>query len=115
MHNIPIMRNKLFLLISAFTLIISACTTPGRFKSDVDTTKKPWTNLNFNKVVVDENTLVRRANVCANALKKGFHPIRIEFLEKIGNQRLRVYIKKSGSKDWVQMEAGHFFHNCLLS
>ncbi len=48
MHNIPIMRNKLFLLISTFTRIISACTTPGRFKSDIDTTRKPWTNLNFN-------------------------------------------------------------------
>jgi hypothetical protein len=64
-----------------------------------------------NKVVVDENTLIKGANVGAVALKKGFHPIRIEFLEKIGNQRLRVYIKKSGAEEWIQMEAGHFFHN----
>jgi hexosaminidase len=64
-----------------------------------------------NKVVVDETTLVKGANVGAVALKKGFHPIRIEFLEKIGNQRLRVYIKKSGAEEWTQLDEGHFFHN----
>ncbi len=64
-----------------------------------------------NKVVVDETTLVKGANVGAVALKRGFHPIRIDFLEKIGNQRLRVYIKKSGAEEWTQLEAGHFFHN----
>ncbi len=63
-----------------------------------------------NKVVVDENTMVKGANVGAAALKKGFHAIQIEYLEKIGEQRLRFYIKKSGTEDWVQTEANHLFH-----
>ena len=63
-----------------------------------------------NKVTVDENTLLKGANIGSAALKKGFHAIRIEFLEKIGEQRLRFYIKKNGAEDWVQTEASHFFH-----
>lgn len=62
------------------------------------------------KVVVDENTLVKGSNVGAVALKKGYHKVRIEFLEKIGNQRLRLYLKKIGAEDWEQMESGYFFH-----
>ena len=42
------MRFRLILPIIAFTLFFAACTSPTRFKSDVETTKKPWTNLNFN-------------------------------------------------------------------
>ena len=54
--------------------------------------------------------MVKGANVGAAALKKGFHAIQIEYLEKIGEQRLRFYIKKSGTEDWVQTEANHLFH-----
>ena len=42
------MSNKLILLFTVSALIFSACSTPSRFKSDVETTKKPWTNLDFN-------------------------------------------------------------------
>ena len=63
-----------------------------------------------NKVVVDEKTVIKGANVGTVALKKGFHAVKVEFLEKIGNQRLRFYFKKGGSADWVQLDANQFFH-----
>ena len=62
------------------------------------------------KVVVDEKTKINGENIGAIALKKGFHPVRFEFLEVKGNQRLQVYSKKSGEEDFQQLESGPFFH-----
>ena len=42
------MTIKYLLLFTVFALVLETCTNPTHFKSDVDTVKKPWTNLNFN-------------------------------------------------------------------
>ena len=44
------MRKSITLLSLLLTILFAACITPGHFKSDVETIKKPWTNLNFNNV-----------------------------------------------------------------
>jgi hypothetical protein len=48
--------------------------------------------------------------VGAVALKKGFHPVRIEYLEKEGNQRLRFYVNNKEQNDWKMIEDGWFFY-----
>jgi hypothetical protein len=62
------------------------------------------------ELVTDEKTTIKGENVGAVALKKGFHPVRIEYLEKEGNQRLRFYSKNKEQDDWKMMEAGWFFY-----
>ncbi|MDP2337378.1 MAG: hypothetical protein Q8N05_13210 [Bacteroidota bacterium] len=59
---------------------------------------------------MDENTKIKGENIGAIALKKGLHPVRIEYLEVKGNQRLRIYLKKNGAEDFEQVESGPFFH-----
>ncbi len=61
------------------------------------------------ELVTDEKTKIKGENVGAVALKKGFHPIRIEYLEKEGNQRLRFYVKNREQDDWKFMESGWFW------
>ena len=62
------------------------------------------------ELVTDENTKIKGENVGALALKKGFHPVRIEYLEKEGSQRLRLYVKNQEEDDWKIMEDGWFFY-----
>lgn len=61
------------------------------------------------ELVTDEITKIKGENVGAVALKKGYHPIRIEYLEKEGNQRLRFYVKNREEDDWKTMEGDWFF------
>ena len=63
-----------------------------------------------NKLVVDDKILIKGENMGAIALKKGFHPVRIEFIEKQGDAKLRFYTKVQGEEDWKFMEFGSFFH-----
>jgi len=62
------------------------------------------------KVVVDENTKIKGEFIGAVSLKKGYHPIRIEFLERKGNQRLRFYSKNKEDEDWKFMEFDGFYY-----
>ncbi len=61
------------------------------------------------ELVTDETTTIKGDNIGAVALKKGFHPIRIEYLEKQGNQRLRFYVKNKEQDDWKIIENGWFY------
>lgn len=61
------------------------------------------------ELVTDEFTKIKGENVGAVALRKGYHSIRIEFLEKEGNARLRFYVKNKEQDDWKMMEDGWFF------
>ncbi len=63
-----------------------------------------------NKLVADEKNPAKGANNGTAALRKGFHSVRLDYLAKEGNNRMRFYIKKSSDKNWVQTEGGHFFH-----
>ncbi len=50
-------------------------------------------------------------DVGAIALKKGFHPVTIHFMEKTGGERLRLYFKKTYDNYWEELEVkGRFFH-----
>jgi hypothetical protein len=62
------------------------------------------------ELVTDETTKIKGENVGAVALKKGYHPVRIEYLEKEGNQRLRFYSKNKEEDDWKIIENGWFFY-----
>ena len=62
------------------------------------------------KVVIDENTIIKGEYIGAVSLKKGYHPIRIEYLERKGGQRLRFYSKNNEDADWDFMEFDPFFH-----
>jgi calcineurin-like phosphoesterase family protein/PA14 domain-containing protein len=45
----------------------------------------------------------------AVALKKGMHPVEIDFYENQGGERLRFYYKKSEEAKWIFMELDDFF------
>jgi len=47
--------------------------------------------------------------VGAVALKKGLHPVEIDFYENQGGERLRFYYKKSEEAEWNFMELNDFF------
>ncbi|GAH08974.1 unnamed protein product, partial [marine sediment metagenome] len=50
-------------------------------------------------------------DVGAIALKKGFHPVTIHFMEGIGRERLRLFFKKTYDNYWEELEVkGRFFH-----
>ncbi len=50
-------------------------------------------------------------DVGAIALKKGFHPVSIHFMEGIGRERLRLYFKTTYDHQWEELEVkGRFFH-----
>ena len=49
--------------------------------------------------------------VGAIALKKGFHPISIHFMERIGRERLRLYMKGTYDPQWEALEfSERLFH-----
>jgi calcineurin-like phosphoesterase family protein len=64
------------------------------------------------KLVINEDLPKRRGEyVGAVALKKGFHPVEIHFLERKGGQRFRVYSRMIDEIDWNFVELkGTFFH-----
>ena len=45
----------------------------------------------------------------AIALKKGMHPVQIDFIENQGSERLRFYYKLSEDADWIFMDLEDFF------
>jgi len=60
--------------------------------------------------IVDDKILIKGETMGAIALKKGFHPVRIEYLEKQGDARLRFYTKVQGEDAWKFIEFGPFFY-----
>ena len=71
------MNIKHLLFFAVIVLLLDTCTTPTHFKSDVDTVKKPWTNLNCNNDpnnfhfgIMSDNTGRSRTEVFENGVKK---------------------------------------------
>lgn len=62
-----------------------------------------------NELICDEATKLFGEHVGVAALKKGFHPVRIEFFEKQGNQRLRFYVKNDENDAWNSMNENWFY------
>jgi calcineurin-like phosphoesterase family protein len=64
------------------------------------------------KLLIDEDLPKKRGEfIGAVALKKGYHPVEIHFLERKGNQRFRVYKRMMDEEEWHFVELkGTFFH-----
>ncbi len=65
-------------------------------------------------VVCGEATGELKENIQLNqsgavALSKGVHAVEIDFVENMGNERLRFYFKRSETSDWVFIELEDFF------
>ena len=68
------------------------------------------------RIFIDEQLVVSDKNIRkgegtgAIALKKGYHSFRIEFVEKEGDARLRIYTKCQGEEDWKSNDFKPYFH-----
>ena len=50
-------------------------------------------------------------NEGAIALEKGYHPVSIHFMERVGRERLRLYFKRTYDTQWEELEVkGRFYH-----
>ena len=58
---------------------------------------------------VFENTNNEIGPIGAIAMKKGMHPIEIDFMDNQGGERLRFYYKMSDGADWNYMELDELF------
>jgi hypothetical protein len=67
------------------------------------------------ETVVDQGSVSENGkDVGAIALKKGFHPVTIQFLESSGRERLRLYVKRTYDTVWEQLEVkGRFYHSSI--
>ena len=63
-----------------------------------------------NQLVVSEKPLKSGENKGAIALKKGYHHVRIEFVEDKGDARLRLWTKVEGEEDWKSLDFSSLFH-----
>ena len=61
-------------------------------------------------VVDQDNGRENTMDLGAIALKKGYHPVTIHFMERIGRERLRLFIKKTYDDQWESLEIkGRFY------
>lgn len=63
------------------------------------------------ELLVSQGKVYEEKEVGAIALKKGYHPVTIQFMEGIGRENLRIYIKKMYDIRWKQLQVkGTFFY-----
>lgn len=62
------------------------------------------------QLVIGEKSVINGDNAGAIALKAGYHPAKIQFLEKQGIERLRFYVKNGENEDWHFMELEDWFY-----
>ena len=60
------------------------------------------------RLTVDEETGI---DFGAVYLEKGYHPLKIEYIERKGNERLRMYYKNKQKEEWIFMPFEMFFYN----
>ncbi len=63
-----------------------------------------------NQLVVYDRNLTNKGSQGAIGLKKGFHTVRIEYINGKGDARLRFDSKKAGNEGWESTEFKNFFH-----
>jgi len=63
-----------------------------------------------NRVVVTDHGSPKGTETGTAALQQGFHNLKIEYLEKVGPQRLRLYLKKGDAEDWDPLKSELLFH-----
>ena len=85
------MKNQLILLAAIIAMTLSACNRQKTFKSDVNTDKKPWTNLEFNNnpdnfqfAIVSDRNGGCRPGVFEEAVKK-LNLMQPEFVLSVGD------------------------------
>ncbi len=61
------------------------------------------------ELVVSQGKVYEEKEIGAIALKKGYHPVTIQFLEGIGRERLRIYIKKMYDERWKELDVKETF------
>jgi len=52
------------------------------------------------EIVLNQDDVSEFSDVGDIALRKGYHPITIQFRESIGRERIRLYIKQTYDRDW---------------
>ncbi len=63
-----------------------------------------------NKLVILDRNPSKGGDQGNIALKKGLHPVRIEYVTKNGDPKLRVYSKRAGEEDWKPADFKSFLH-----
>lgn len=62
-------------------------------------------------VIDQDNGRENTMDLGAIALKKGYHPVSIHFMERIGRERLRLFIKRTYDNEWEGLQIkGRFYH-----
>lgn len=104
------MTNRIILLITLSTAVILSCSAPKRFKSDVQTAQKPWTNLNFNNDpnnfqfgIMSDNTGGSRPGIFQDGVKK-INLLQPEFVMCVGDL-IEGYTTDTAliKREWSQM------------
>ena len=63
------------------------------------------------ELIVSQGRVDDTMETGAIALKRGFHPVTIQFMEGTGRERLRIYSKKTYGKNWKELDVKEsFFH-----
>lgn len=70
------------------------------------------------KLFIDKELVINQDNfqedskdVGAIALKKGYHPVTIHFMDRIGRERIRLSLKKTYDPQWENLQVkGKLFH-----
>ena len=70
------------------------------------------------KIFIDKELVINQDNfqedsmdVGAIALKKGYHPVTIHFMDRIGRERIRLSLKKTYDPQWENLQVkGNLFH-----
>lgn len=104
------MKYQFILIFVAFTTLLSAQTSSKFFNSDVETNKKPWTNLdfqndpnNFHFAIMSDNTGGNRPGIFKDAVNK-LNLMRPEFVMSVGDL-IQGYTTDTTqiSKQWKEM------------
>ena len=62
-------------------------------------------------VIDQDNGRENTMDLGAIALKKGYHPVTIHYMERIGRERLRLFIKKTYDNEWEGLQVKERFYH----
>jgi len=62
------------------------------------------------ELLVSQGEVTEAKELGAMALKKGYHPVKIWFMKTTQRQKVRIYLKRTFSKDWRELEVKDNFY-----